>query len=720
MDKTIIIGLINNTAILLAFSMIYDYSWIQGEDSKSLSKKVITGFIIGAIGLLLMLTPWKQVPGLVFDTRSVLLSLSGLFFGAIPAAVAVIITGIYRATVGGPGVWMGLAVIASSATIGVIWRVLNRNWNKKNYLLNLVGLGFTVHLVMLACTFLLPEERIKETLRNIVIPLLTIYPAGTILLGLLMARQLKNRENRKASEKLRESERRFSEMMKNTLLFSAIIDAKGEIIFCNDQIIKTTGFSPDELTGKNVFEVFIPEKSSEAIRSVFSYIMKGQTGYYNYETELKIKDGSNIIVSWNGTVLKNEFGEATGIALIGENISARKKAEAELIRAKTKAEESDKLKSIFLSNMSHEIRTPMNAIMGFSALLGEDQVSKEDRNNYIEIIRNSGDRLLQILNDIIDISKLEAGQLRITPSECSLNAIIRNSIDTFGNSELMKRKPDLKLICNISEANEDLRFMYDPHRLRQILDNLLSNAIKYTEKGTVEIGYKLTGINNEKSVEFYIADTGIGIPPQMAELIFERFRQVEEGHFHEGAGLGLSITKGITLLMGGKIWFTSEAGKGTTFYLTLPYYSAPNVVRPQVAQVHKPPDLKGKTVLIAEDDYNSFYYLRLMMEELNATTLHAENGEMALRLIKHKTPDLILLDINMPVLSGFDCLEEMMKAGIKTAVIAQTAYAMPDEREKCLNLGCDGYIAKPVRKTELYSLISEITGAKNNSRNLTI
>ena len=343
MDKTIIIGLINNTAILLAFSMIYDYSWIQGTDSKSLSKKILTGSVLGAIGLLLMLTPWKQIPGLVFDTRSVLLSLSGLFFGAIPASVAVLITGIYRATVGGPGVWMGLAVIILSATIGVLWRVLNRNWNKKNYILNLAGLGFTVHFVMLGCAFLLPQERIRETLRNIVIPLMTIYPAGTILLGLLMARQLKNVENRKASEKLRESERRFSEMMKNTLLFSAIIDNKGKIVFCNDQIIKTTGFSLDELIGKNAFEVFIPERSSEAIRDVFNYIMNGQTGYYNYETELKTKDGSTVIVSWNGTVLKNESGNATGIALIGENISTRKKAEAELIKAKTKAEESDKL-----------------------------------------------------------------------------------------------------------------------------------------------------------------------------------------------------------------------------------------------------------------------------------------------------------------------------------------------------------------------------------------
>ena len=200
----------------------------------------------------------------------------------------------------------------------------------------------------------------------------------------------------------------------------------------------------------------------------------------------------------------------------------------------------------------------------------------------------------------------------------------------------------------------------------------------------------------------------------MHDLIFERFRQVEEGRFHEGAGLGLSISKGIIDLMGGKIWFTSELNQGTTFYFTVPF-----IIPENIKEIHEKtetllPDLKGKTVLIAEDDYNSFFYLRLLLQELNANILHAENGNVVMRLIKHKVPDLILLDINMPVMSGFECLDEIKSLGIKTKIIAQTAYAMTDERDRCYRAGCHGYIAKPINKAELHNVISHVLNDINS------
>jgi PAS domain S-box-containing protein len=618
MDRTIILGLIQNTALLVAFSMIYDYSWVQQKKSKSVLRKIITGLVVGGIAIMLMLTPWIQVPGLVFDNRSVLLSLSGLFLGLIPTLIAGAIAVVFRAVLGGSGLWMGIAVIITSAGIGILWRNFRPGWREKNYVLELAALGFIVHLAMLACVFLLPPDHIKETVRNILIPLLTIYPAGNILLGMLMVRQYKNWQNRKAGEQLQESEQRFTGMLQNTNLFSIVIDPKMNLTYCNDSFLTVVGYTAREVLGKNVFDIFNTQDSVNAVKDAFTYILTGKTGFYNYETDIITKDGAKLIVSWNATVFRDENKNATAVACIGENITIRKRAESELFKAKIKAEESDKLKTIFLANMSHEIRTPMNAIMGFSHLLGEPGISDTDKRQYIDIIKNSSDRLLHIINDIVDVSKIEAKQLTLSLSECKLNQIFTDSFEAFSRSELLKRKDDLKLILNIPKDNDDIKFISDQHRFQQVLDNLISNAIKYSETGVIETGYQVKEDAGEKRIEVYVKDTGIGIPEEMHDLIFERFRQVEEGRFHEGAGLGLSISRGIIELLGGKIWFTSEINKGTTFYFSVPYIIPERKPAVQPRPDLPVTDLKGKTVIIAEDDYNSYFYLRLLLEELNA------------------------------------------------------------------------------------------------------
>ncbi|MBK9390911.1 MAG: hypothetical protein IPN68_12215 [Bacteroidetes bacterium] len=220
MDKSIVLGLICNTAILLAFSMLYDYSWLPKHKTKSLPGKFLAGLIIGSVGIILMLTPWKQLPGLVFDTRSVLLSLSGLFFGLIPTIIAATIMAIFRFLLGGPGVWMGIAVILTAAATGYLWRTLRPGWRNKNYIIELTFLGLAVHFIMLGCTLLLPSDSIIPTIRNITVPLLTIYPAGTVLLGILMVRQMNNQENKNISLRLLESERRFIDLLTNFNYYS--------------------------------------------------------------------------------------------------------------------------------------------------------------------------------------------------------------------------------------------------------------------------------------------------------------------------------------------------------------------------------------------------------------------------------------------------------------------------------------------------------------------
>lgn len=591
MESSIVIGLIQNTAILLTFSMVYDYSWIKNEESMTITKKILTGFIIGFMGIVLMMTPWKMLPGIVFDTRSVLLSFTGLFFGFVPAMVAVIMTGLFRVLVGGDGVWMGIFVIITSGAIGLVWNKLRPFWKTKHYVYELISLGYAVHFVMLGCTLFLPSDQRLNTLKTIIIPLLTIYPAGTLLLGILMVKQNNNWQNRKALDKLRESERRSSEM---------------------------------------------------------------------------------------------------------------------LISAKIKAEESDKLKSIFLANMSHEIRTPMNAIMGFSCLLDDPDIEESEKVQYLEIIRSSGNRLMQLINDIIDISKLEAQQLSVKNVECDLPEIFINSIETFRKSELLRRKPEIKLVLSLPPVQERVIFLSDCFRLQQVLDNLISNAIKYTERGTVETGYHIKSYAGKPVIEAYVRDTGIGIPAEMRDLIFDRFRQVEEGRFHEGAGLGLCISKGIIELLGGRIWLESELNTGTTFYFSMPYNIPINLDNKTEEDGGKQFDLSGKNIIIADDDYNSFVYLKILLEGQNANISQAENGMVLLEMVEKNLPDLILLDISMPEMTGFEFLEEMHSRGLKTNIIAQTANAMPYEKEKCLQAGCNGYISKPFTRGKLFNEIGRI------------
>jgi signal transduction histidine kinase/CheY-like chemotaxis protein len=587
MKDSIIIGLLQNTAILLAFSLVYDYLWIKSEGTRNILNKILTGLVIGVIGIILMLTPWILIPGIVFDTRSVMLSVSGLFFGATPTIIAILITGIFRISLGGDGVWMGIAVIVLSGAIGILWNKIRPLWKSSNYITDLVVLGFVVHLVMLGCTVFLPSGQRLSILKTLSVPILSIYPLSTVLLGSLMFRQYKNWQNRKASEKLRESEE-------------------------------------------------------------------------------------------------------------------------ELIKAKVKAEESDRLKSIFLANMSHEIRTPMNAIMGFSTLLGEQGLEESEKAQYLEIIKSSGSRLLQLINDILDLSKLEAKQFTISNSECSLEEIMASTIESFRKSDLLFLKPEIELSLNLPVTNKKIKFLSDCNRIKQVLDNLICNAIKYTEKGKIEAGYSIITEDSRQFIELYVKDTGIGISEELSNLVFERFRQVEEGRFHEGAGLGLSISKGIVNLLGGKIWFVSKINIGSTFYFTVPYIASEAPVVNAAITKEVLTQLNGKNIIIAEDDYNSFRYLQSLLNGQNAIIRHAENGRVLMNMVQQSIPDLILLDINMPVMSGFEFLTEMQTAGLKIKIIAQTAYAMPDEKERCLQAGCNGYISKPIKKAELFYIINNV------------
>ncbi|MDD3687962.1 MAG: ATP-binding protein, partial [Bacteroidales bacterium] len=359
------------------------------------------------------------------------------------------------------------------------------------------------------------------------------------------------------------------------------------------------------------------------------------------------------------------------------------------------------------SNMSHEIRTPLNAIVGFSDLIADEDIPKELKKDYNNIIRNSASKLMQIINDILDVSKLETKQLKIMRSACNLSEIMNNTLESNNLNEY-KLDKKINLTMEFPEYLRKFTFESDAVRISQVLDNLITNAFKYTDSGFVEFGVNTSTYNGLHCLEFYVKDSGRGIPVEMHEHIFERFRQVEENTYHHGSGLGLSICKGIVELMGGKIFVESELGKGSRFVFTIPYFTQEENIFSVKKSESVNLSIEGKHIIIAEDDINSFYYLSALLKNKNVKVSHATDGDSLMEMLKSEIPDLILLDINMPGKSGYQCLEEIKSSQINVKIIAQTAYAGAEQQEKCIKAGCNAYVSKPIKRSELFSAINKV------------
>ena len=342
-------------------------------------------------------------------------------------------------------------------------------------------------------------------------------------------------------------------------------DTEGHLIKVNNEFEKLFGFTAREALGKKIDDLIAPEDLNEEAMRITEKVGKGEKVVI--DTIRQDKNKNKIHVSILGTPIEIGGGQI-GVYGIYRNITDRKQYESNLKQAKEKAEESDKLKSAFLANMSHEIRTPMNAILGFSELLKNEQVSKAERDEYISIIRNKGNELLLIINDIIDISKIEAGDVRIVPEYFSVKDFILEIFQQFSGEKNIMNKEQVQFRLKIDRNQEPIIYT-DRVRLKQVFNNLIHNAFKFTYEGFVEIGYELL---SESLVRFFIKDTGIGIPEDKQHIIFERFRQVDESISSQygGTGLGLAISRNLTLLLGGKISVQSKPGHGSTFYVDMP------------------------------------------------------------------------------------------------------------------------------------------------------
>jgi PAS domain S-box-containing protein len=392
----------------------------------------------------------------------------------------------------------------------------------------------------------------------------------------------------------------------------------------------------------------------------------------------------------------------------------RIRAEKALIQAKVKAEESDRLKSMFLSNMSHEIRTPMNAIVGFAEMLHDTDLKRIEKDKFIDAIIRSGDSLLHLINDIIDISKIEAGQLKLTSAECNINELL-NELELDFTSELERhRKTNILLHIQKGFNAPEFRIYTDPVRLRQVLSNLIGNAIKFTDEGFIEIGYRIEA----GRLLFYVRDSGVGISPEHQKLIFERFGQVktQESRNLEGTGLGLTISKNLVGLLGGKLWVDSYPGEGSTFWFTLPLAKVSSEAKPtQITDnaVQKI-DLTGVTILVVEDIDTNYFYISALLEKLNAIVIRALNGRRAVEMCSNNPSiKIVLMDIDLPIMNGYEATKAIKQLRPELPVVAQTALAMSGEKERCIEAGCDEYLAKPIRKDDIIKVISKLIQDKS-------
>ena len=512
------------------------------------------------------------------------------------------------------------------------------------------------------------------------------------------------KEKKAAEEELQQSELRLQKAQAIALVGNWELDLSLKMIWASDEALKIYGFDKEQhfIPYKIVKEIPLPE-----YRTILDETLDRLLKYNEpYEAEYKIKQANNGVVKSiysKAELVLDHDGEQVKVIGVIQDITDRKENEKELIRAKEKAEESDKLKTAFLHNISHEIRTPMNAIVGFSALLGEPDLDSRTQKSYIDIIMQSSDHLLSIISDIVDISNIEANLTKTLESEISLNKTVKSLCDLFIPKSKEKK---LELICETGLSDSDDFILTDSTKLNQILSNLMNNALKFTDKGHIKLHYEL----KDNFLEFCVSDTGIGILHENHNRIFNRFYQVdsEVTRLYEGTGLGLSISKAYVELLGGRIWVTSEPGKGTSFFFTIPYKK--QIAKTLPVYKDKVPDTfvfpQKKKILVAEDVESNFKLITYFLSGSNTELLHAFNGKEAVeKCLSISNIDLILMDIKMPVMDGYTAVKLIREKNITIPIIAQTAYA--DDKEKAIEYGCSGFISKPFDKKGLFKVLSE-------------
>ncbi|MDA3929849.1 MAG: PAS domain S-box protein, partial [Prolixibacteraceae bacterium] len=496
--------------------------------------------------------------------------------------------------------------------------------------------------------------------------------------------------------------RKLSKSVEQSPVMVVISDLDGKLEYVNSKFEEITGYAFAEVRTKNP-RILSSEYQDQAFyEKLWETIEAGKI--WTGEFVNKKKNGEEYWESASISAIIDSHNKPTHYLAIKQDITAQKLMEKALIIAKEKAEESDRLKSAFLANVSHEIRTPMNGILGFSELLEEDNVSQNQQHEYIKVIRKSGHQLLGIVSDILDISKLESGQLRITNEVFSVYDLFHESLLIF-EDRIKKNSKSITIELKAS-ADETVFIKTDRLRLTQILQNLLSNAEKFTEKGSIEFGYE---ISNDH-LHVFVSDTGKGIEYENIESIFDRFRQEDEAisKAFGGTGLGLSISKGLAKLLGGEISAKSKIGVGSTFSFFIKIEGSTETPLVNQADNDNNMQFNGEIILIVEDVKENYDLLHEYLTSRNLTVIRAEKGIEGIEICTiRKDIQLVLMDIKLPDINGYDATIAIKRINAHLPIIAQTAYAMENEKQKCLDAGCDDYLSKPIQFKKLNKVLAK-------------
>lgn len=475
------------------------------------------------------------------------------------------------------------------------------------------------------------------------------------------------------------------------------------IIDYNKSITKLLNIDKDHLIGKKLGDIINRREKEENI----SVVIKKVKSEDSVVVERELTRDADIHFEAELSFSNIKDLDDCNILVILRDITKRKAYERGLIAATEKAEESSRLKSVSLASMSHELRTPLNSIIGFSELLLDEDTTESEKEMFSKLIRTAGKSLMALIGDIIDISKIEAGQVTIKKSFFNINSFLQDILLMFKQEKENLDKSNIEMRLILSDKASDLKIESDQHRLQQVFSNLLTNSLKFIDEGYIEFGYLSI---TPKFIQFYVKDTGVGIEKTKREKIFEVYGQdnITYNRNKEGTGLGLAISKSFVELLGGSIWVDSELDAGSTFYFTIP-------VKLDVDYTNKFFDKaiktggrwNGKTILIADDVKENYIFLNGILKDTGAKIHWAKDGEEAVVICRQEKVDLILLDIRMPVMDGYEAARIIQDESPKTILIAQTAFANPEDRKFCLENGFDEYLKKPIDYENLISVITK-------------
>ena len=703
--------------IILLMALVFCFSFLfSSHFFDSFWKRLISGSIFGLMAIIGMLSPLHFSEGIIFDGRSVIIALAGLFggptVGMVAAMIAAMIAALFRLQLGGVGAWLGASVCLMSGTIGSLFYYLVL-WKKIQITKTiLLALGFSVHIVMLASMFFLPHPISIDVIKSVSLPILMFFPLATLIFGLLLNNSIRNKQARDHLEE---------EVTLRTAELNAVLKKTEQrmnhlsLLYHLSKLTQRIELEEDQLALELAHQLSITFPEKQAFKACLELNDKKYCTAPGHDVKSKHSFPILVDAVQKGTITlstqeatdsietSDEYHTLQAVSILISQYFQRKKNQTDLIKAQQKSETANLAKSRFLANMSHEIRTPMNAILGFGQLL-EEYLETPKLKEYARAINISGESLLKLINEILDISKIEAGKLEIYPETTNVHVLIKEIKNMFSLA-MQQKGLRFEVICP-AEFPENLKL--DPFRFKQILTNLIGNALKFTAEGSVRLSAHYQLMNKGcYNLTFQIQDTGRGIPENKQQQIFEAFEQNNDAsdEYQRGTGLGLTISQQLIHLMQGTIELTSKPGEGTTFTISL--FDIPvglqaheeKLIQNNLKDLHF---LPAKLLLVDDIPYN-LTLLSEFLEHYPFELSTAQSGAEALESVKASLPNLILLDIKMPVMNGYEVLKALRSNPLtKTIpVVALTAYSLNADKKEILAAGFNDYLAKPIKRDEL-------------------